>query len=155
MFGDSLSDVGNLTIVTGGATPGPDYYMGRLSNGPVAAEVAAQVHLGDQLTPSLTGGTGYAFDRARTGSHPDGDQYSVTSQVAEYLSTNPAADPNAWYLIWAGGNDIRDALLDQPNATAIIGSAFSDIQSTLTDLIGAGARNLSVPKAPNMGFGPG
>jgi phospholipase/lecithinase/hemolysin len=58
VFGDSLSDEGNISNETGGAAPGPDYYMGRFSSGPVAAEVAAQVHLGKQLTPSVSGGAG-------------------------------------------------------------------------------------------------
>ena len=40
VFGDSLSDNGNLYAATGGGTPtSPPYYQGRFSNGPVFTEL--------------------------------------------------------------------------------------------------------------------
>ena len=40
VFGDSLSDNGNLYAATGGTTPtSPPYYQGRFSNGPVFTEL--------------------------------------------------------------------------------------------------------------------
>src|SRR5439155_21476778 len=42
VFGDSLSDTGNVYAVTAGAVPpSPPYYAGRFSNGPVWAEYLA------------------------------------------------------------------------------------------------------------------
>jgi len=38
VFGDSLSDSGNLFAATMGTTPPPPYYQGRFSNGPVWVE---------------------------------------------------------------------------------------------------------------------
>ncbi len=38
VYGDSLSDNGNLFAFDGGTYPPPPYYMGRMSNGPVAVE---------------------------------------------------------------------------------------------------------------------
>jgi len=39
VFGDSLSDNGNLFLATGGAQPPAPYYQGRFSSGPVFTEL--------------------------------------------------------------------------------------------------------------------
>ena len=60
-FGDSLSDVGNVFLGTGGAEPAPPYFAGRFSNGPIWLDyLAAQLGTGPMI-PSLQGGTDYAF----------------------------------------------------------------------------------------------
>ncbi|MFM9625753.1 SGNH/GDSL hydrolase family protein, partial [Streptomyces turgidiscabies] len=59
-FGDSLSDGGNVSLATSGATPGPQYYQGRFSNGLIWADHFA-AHFGTTLAPSLAGGTDYAW----------------------------------------------------------------------------------------------
>jgi phospholipase/lecithinase/hemolysin len=102
VFGDSLSDTGNLFLLTGGTggevfTPDPDqsprlptppYYAGRASNGPVWVELFAE-RLG--LTPPqpvFSGGTNYAFIGAVTGpgvSPPVSLIPSVKSQVDFYV----------------------------------------------------------------------
>ena len=41
VFGDSLSDTGNLNLASGGVFAGPPYFSGRFSNGPVWVEVLA------------------------------------------------------------------------------------------------------------------
>ena len=56
-YGDSLSDNGNLFKATG--QPGPPYFQGRASNGPVAVELLAA----DLGIPLLD----YAFGGATTG----------------------------------------------------------------------------------------
>src|ERR1700751_2615864 len=63
VFGDSYSDVGNISIATGGAIPGPLYYNGRFSNGPIWVDHIAGIY-GLTLTPSLAGGTDYAVGGA-------------------------------------------------------------------------------------------
>src|SRR5687768_2236033 len=67
VFGDSLSDAGNVQTVTTGLsplvppTPGPYYYNGRFSNGPNFAEVLSEgLGLGAVL-PSVLGGDDYAY----------------------------------------------------------------------------------------------
>jgi phospholipase/lecithinase/hemolysin len=63
-FGDSLSDVGNIYQITGGATPGPPYVNGQFTNGNVWVQDLA-VDLGlPQLKPSLLGGNDYAYGSA-------------------------------------------------------------------------------------------
>src|SRR6266705_841732 len=73
VFGDSLSDAGNVFVATGGAVPvSPPYFQGRFSNGPTyAADLATR--LGVQATPSLLGGTNFAFGGAWTSSAALGD----------------------------------------------------------------------------------
>ncbi len=66
VFGDSLSDTGNVFISLG-VPPSPPYFDGRFSNGPVTVE-----HVADQLgfpalLPSIIGGTNFAWGGAETG----------------------------------------------------------------------------------------
>ena len=68
MFGDSLSDVGNVYLATNGIEPASPYVDGQFSNGPVwVQDLAARLGL-PALTPSLAGGSDYAFGGATTGS---------------------------------------------------------------------------------------
>ena len=66
-FGDSLSDVGNVYLATGGTTPPAPYYKGHYSNGPIWVEYLAHDLGLAAPTPSLAGGTDYAFGGAETG----------------------------------------------------------------------------------------
>lgn len=75
VFGDSLSDTGNVYAITGGAAVYPPHFGGRFSNGPVWVErLAERLGLGVSTetepvpAPSLTGGTNYAFGGAQAGS---------------------------------------------------------------------------------------
>jgi phospholipase/lecithinase/hemolysin len=66
VFGDSLSDDGNVYTLTGGSFPPSPPYAQHFSNGPVAVDQLAG-HLGIGLTPFATGGTNYAVGGATTG----------------------------------------------------------------------------------------
>ncbi len=69
-FGDSISDAGNIFVGTEGQIPLPPYSQGRFSNGPTWVQnLSVQLGLGP-LTPSLSGGTDYAFGGAETGTTP-------------------------------------------------------------------------------------
>src|ERR1700675_5016838 len=101
VFGDSYCDVGNLYTAFG--RPGPPYYDGRFSNGPIWVDHIAGF-LGLPLTPSLLGGTDYAFGQAFV-TRPEGTIPSVPQQVEHYLSDNGGkADPNALYILEGGIN---------------------------------------------------
>lgn len=75
--GDSLSDVGNLFLATGGSVDptnarpqDPPYSQGRFSDGPVFVEYLYDgLGLPGSLTPSFAGGTNYAVGGARTRYH--------------------------------------------------------------------------------------
>src|ERR1051325_6177463 len=55
VFGDSLSDNGNLFALSGNTYPPPPYYLGRFSNGPVWVEDLAE-RLGVPLDDFAVGG---------------------------------------------------------------------------------------------------
>jgi outer membrane autotransporter barrel domain len=105
VFGDSLSDNGNISLAT---APGIQPPLRFTTNpGHVAIEdVASQ--LGQTLSPSLAGGGDYAWGGAGVLTNSPGTPAAVptlTSQVNAYLAGG-AADGNALYSIWGGANDI-------------------------------------------------
>ena len=69
-FGDSLSDTGNVSILTGGALPpAPYYFEGRFSNGPIWLDQLGAA-LDGAVDPVLGGGTNFAFGAARVTAAP-------------------------------------------------------------------------------------
>ena len=105
VFGDSLSDSGNNALVPGlyqpnqvitGNTyvPSATYGPAGPGDGPVWASYVAAA-LGVTLTPSLAGGTNYAFGGAKTGPDPSAFPYSLLTQANQYLTaTNNTASAN-------------------------------------------------------------
>jgi outer membrane lipase/esterase len=146
VFGDSLSDTGNISFFFGGQIPQPPYYQGRFSNGPNWIDYLAG-SLGLAATPSISGGTNYAWGGAVTG--PGGGflpPFSLIDQSNEYLTdVGGVADPNALYIVWGGGNDV----LDENSA-----AAPSNLGSIISSLAAAGAQNFLVPNLPNIGLVP-
>ena len=160
IFGDSLSDTGNIFTLTGGATPAAPYFNGRFSDGPVWAEyLAAGLGLPNGARASQLGGTNFAWGGARTsgGSIP-----SVLSQVGSFASALPALDPNALYVLVAGGNDMRDARTAFPtmDATGAAGraaaaaTAASNLRTAITQLAARGAHNVLISSLPDLGNTP-
>jgi outer membrane lipase/esterase len=174
VFGDSLSDSGNDAIfIPGGSqaqtitgntyVPGAPYITatstGTFSNGPVWASDAASA-LGVPLTPSLAGGTNYAYGGATTGG--PGPIPNLLVQASQYLvSTSNVASSNALYVVAGGGNDARAALSAivggaNPQAT-IAATAASFAANTLlivNELNAAGAQHIVVWDTPNLGLAP-
>ena len=173
VFGDSLSDNGNLAEAFYRVNfPSPPSYHDSFTNGPVAAEVLAN-RLGVALRPSLflTGfqdifglfgpgfvsGTNYAVAGATAaaaplkGGIPGGN---LPQQVAAYSArAGGIADPNALYFVLSGGNDVRNAALNDYGQAGITGGVSNEITS-IQLLINAGARNIMVVNVPNVGVIP-
>ena len=100
IFGDSLSDVGNVWIYLGHTEPLPPYWEGRYSNGPLWVEdLAAPLNV-PVPTPYLAGGTDCAVGGATT----DANFPNVLYVVNLYLGQVPGGqvDPHALYVVWAG-----------------------------------------------------
>ena len=112
-FGDSLSDVGNIYTATLGLEPAPPYVSGQFSNGNVwVQDLAHDLGLAP-LSPSLLGGTDYAYGDGQSGTtavqhrRVPYDLTGPTGQIAQFEAANPhGADPNALYTIWIGANDL-------------------------------------------------
>lgn len=152
VFGDSLSDSG------GDPAPSPPYFEGRWSNGYTwADDLAPRFGIGPALVPSsMPGGTNYARNAARiTG--PSG----AVDQIAGYLQdAHWTADKHATFLIFIGGNDVRDALvgaLTDPtfDAVAAIDRKLATLGLALSGLSARGARHIVVLGIPDISHLPG
>jgi outer membrane lipase/esterase len=147
VFGDSLSDNGNLFRVTGGAIPpSPPYFKGRFSNGPVWAEYVA-AELGVPLVD-------FAFGGALTSRLNEFDSLAdlpgLTDEIDAFAAMNPSgADPNAVYVVWAGANDFFAA----PSAATISG-AITNLLIAVGTLDVLGARHIVVANMPDLGITP-
>lgn len=168
IFGDSLSDTGNVSIATGGVAPGTGdipgivqpYAPGRYSNGPLWVETFAS-GLGLAVSPALAGGNNFAFAGARTGFSGLNEPAGVLTQVAGLwgrgMPINPTrADPNALYVVVAGGNDMRDARLlptaGERQVAAL--AAVNNLAQTIGYLAASGARNVLISTLPDLGATP-
>lgn len=159
VFGDSLSDVGNVYIASGATLPASPYFNGQFSNGPVwVQDLSISLGLG-VLKPSLAGGTDYAFGSATT-SNPTTKTTVVptlTQQIGLFLAAvgGSGAPSSALYSVWIGGSDMLNIL--STGATDPLVEAQAAALSAATDigtLITAGARNILVPLLPDIGVSP-
>lgn len=154
VFGDSLSDNGNLfaltQAVTGTGQPGAPYVDGRFSNGPVAVETMAS-----KLSLPLVD---YAYGGAQTGLGNYGgaklNGTGVLGQVGMFADNlaGTSADANALYVVWAGPNDFFAGanMLSSGTSTTASTNLLHDISS----LYQLGARQFFVPLMPNLGLTP-
>ncbi len=150
IFGDSLSDSGNVAALTSGIQPGPStaYTQGRFTNEFNYADGLA-TRLGLAAAPSLLGGTNFAFGGARTSSHPNlGAGASVLGQVGTFISQPGSADGNALYVVLGGANSVRDAIVGGSPGTA--NNAANDITNAIHALYSEGARHFLVGNSPNL-----
>jgi cholinesterase len=148
VYGDSLSDNGNLFAADGGTYPAPPYFDGRFSNGPVAVEQLA-AKLGAPLID-------YAFGGATTGIGNQADGGNQTTpgmsglpgMLAEVFGfpPNPALTPSALFIVWGGANDFE---IGGSVTTAIL-----DIDEIVATLESEGAKHILVPGLPDLGLTP-
>jgi len=179
VFGDSLSDSGNLFAATGGTVPDPTYYNnGRFLNGSNYADLLWEsLGFSGSLTPSFISaqGTNYALGGARsrytsaeigaTGLPPGlGSSVapgSLLSQITAYQAdTIGSTHSDALHVMWIGGNDIADILevafqLGPVQAELYLAQSVTDVSNALTTLVNdEGARNLLVIDVPDIGLTP-
>lgn len=154
VFGDSLSDQGQLFAVTGGTLPpDPPYFQGRFSNGPVWIEgVAPRLGLTVSLANNFAVGgatTGTAnYNEATIGA----DLPGVTDELNAYLQhTGGQADPEALYVVWAGSNDF---FLPFTDPGPVITQAVGNIISIVGTLEAIGAEHVLVLNMPDLGLTP-
>ena len=154
VFGDSLSDDGNLSLAMGATSPS------RFTTNPglTTAEIVAAA-LGRPVTPSVTGGTDYAFGGAGIihNSAP-GPIPTLPQQLQMYLGANGGkADSKALYQFWGGANDILylTATSTDPNvlATGAATAATTEV-GLLGQLQAAGAKYVVVYNLPDIGKTP-
>ncbi len=173
IFGDSLSDTGNILNFTQlfsnipDLPPSPPYFNGRFSNDKIWVD-----YLGENLnltpTPFTTLGTppfdttifnqsiNFAIGGSTSGSGnaviPSVPLPGVLGQVnlftQPFLSTNQQIDPNALYAVWGGGNDYLFGGNLTTDQTVI------NLSTAIDSLATAGAKNIMVFNLPDLGATP-
>ncbi|MDX1811048.1 MAG: SGNH/GDSL hydrolase family protein [Gammaproteobacteria bacterium] len=163
VFGDSLSDTGNVAAYYGVDLPSPPYFQNRVTNGRVAVEALAH-KFGLKAAPSLyflgsEHGTNYAAAGASAIGLGEGD---LGGQILAFSTINSEAPSDALYVVFIGGNDVRKARgklnpLDKDDlveAHALLEQAAGNIGVAVQSLITAGAKNIIVVNSPNVGAIP-
>lgn len=149
VFGDSLSDIGNISSATFGSTPGPYYSNGRFSNGPVYAESLATGLGLPTLTRSTSGGNDFAYGGAQTtgtGGFEGIFIRDLDEQVTQYLA-NRTPSATGLYVVFAGANDLIGG---QTNVNTPVNKLTSEIGRLIT----GGARQFLVLNLPPLGETP-
>jgi phospholipase/lecithinase/hemolysin len=177
IFGDSLSDTGNVAYLTqhkyGVRIPGPyaDYTDGRFTDGddtiPNAREYfgvwieqfAAMLPSKPIILDSLDGGTNYAYGFAYTGNGTSvltlgSDSLSVNvnnigQQITDYLATHPVINDRILFVVWGGAND----LLNATSADDVFKAGVNQV-TNIQRLIDAGATQFILPNLPPLGSIP-
>ena len=159
IFGDSLSDPGNLFNLSGGTNPPPVFFEGRFSNGPVWSEHFAEA-LG--LEPELwikspdqkiqvipSDGINFAIAGAKTDdTHISGNPLPGLRNQVDYFVNDLLGQGNTLNnplgVLMAGANDYFGG---QSDLTIPIGNLSTEIQR-LSD---AGLKNILVSNLPDLG----
>ncbi|KAB8319327.1 SGNH/GDSL hydrolase family protein [Tolypothrix campylonemoides VB511288] len=169
VFGDSLSDTGNLFNVTQGLPtgplpPDPPYFQGRFSNDKIWVD-----YLGDnlglppttitdlivQLRTTAPEGVNYAFGGSLSGQGNflnvpgvPGVLEQVGSFTQPFLTNNQKVDPNGLYAVWGGANDYL--FTQNPDVTQTV----KNVSDSVGLLAQAGAKNILVFNLPDLGKTP-
>ncbi len=163
-FGDSLSDAGNVFLATGAfevrpfeAIPDAPYLIGgfRFSNGPTWIEWLTRAlgvrHSGRPALLVPGHFTNYAVGGARARPDPGGIGLEIEQFLGDFAG---AAPPGMLYVLWIGGNDLRDALENPAEAADILAEALAATIAGIRRLHLAGARSFLVPNLPNVAISP-
>lgn len=157
VFGDSLSDTGNLYKATlNQVPPSPPYSNGRFSNGDLAVEILAK-----QLGIPFSLETNFAIGGARTDRTNTGDtdvlKFGGLLDEVDRFKTEAkqlGAGAEDLYLVWAGGNDFLKLLGTAENPVDVVNAAVANIVSSVKQIAKSGAKNIVVVQNPNVGRVP-
>ena len=170
VFGDSLSDSGNVFNLSGGSfPPSPPYFPGRFSNGPNwIDQFGAQLGLNPTLVtdPGLnpaappSDGINFAYGAATSGATTiahlaTGDLAlrglpGLTQQIQQFqgLYGGPnQPDPDALFVLWIGGNDYLFGINDPATVLA-------NIENAINAMSALGAQNFLIANLPDLGETP-
>ncbi len=160
VFGDSLSDNGNLYAATFNTQPtSPPFFQGRFSNGPVFTELLGFNAGRSAAGASVSGSINYAYGGARTDSSafPPG----MRNQLLAYTGAGGTFGANDLVSILGGANNIFQAVGPasvSPNPTGFIQpialAAAADINFIVNSVAGAGAGTILVSNLPNLALTP-
>jgi phospholipase/lecithinase/hemolysin len=167
VFGDSLSDPGNLfgafnTLFGVPIPPAPPVYpLAQFTDGNTWAS---------QIGTDFASGRNFAYGSARAAPTPTQifefpntltpDPFDVVTipydvpdfadQIALFRKENITLADYPLAAVWFGGNDLRDALF-AADPTAVVVNALNSIGAGLASLVGEGFTNLAVFGLPDLG----
>jgi phospholipase/lecithinase/hemolysin len=179
IFGDSLSDTGNLKSRLR-MFPASPYWIGRFSNGPMwpdyidaMSTLSVQNHAvgGASVTGKDTMPKGTFMQRMQ-----DGGQFFVSGTTQQQISVfekgflldNQLDSPEkAAAMLWAGANDYIskepftgaiETLLDRPDSPegylSVVDTVIDRMEQQLLALLGYGFDRVLVGNLPNLGLSP-
>jgi len=175
IFGDSVSDAGNVFTLSQGTFPPSPPYAQRLSNGPVwvetiAAELGLSPELSTNVVPSIVAGVAAppadGINYALAGSlssdvNVGGPPFpGLQQQIATFSALSQAGiapSSNALNILLAGGNDYNEAILTATSAADLAGLAeqvTTNIVGATSALFNAGAKHVLVSNLPTLGLQP-
>ncbi|MBD2110479.1 MULTISPECIES: SGNH/GDSL hydrolase family protein [Cyanophyceae] len=162
IFGDSLSDPGNLFGLTGFFPPFP-YSEGRFSNGDLWVDYLAS-DIGLEPTEVQNFSVGGATTGRDNGLDPvitlltgtETDLPGLLDEIDSYLGGigEGAADPDSLYVVWAGANDLFNLPSDPAAIPAFLANSVQNIATAIGSLAARGADTFLVPNLPNLGLTP-
>lgn len=149
VFGDSLSDNGNLytvihqpappTYSLGRSTDGPDTYPASAISGLWEEQLAASLGLPDPQ-PDLVNSANlnFSFSGAESGDLANSatGPYGMALQVQSYLQQNPANIGTALHLFWGGTNDV----FDYPDPLTAATGSVENISGQIASIAAAGGK---------------
>lgn len=151
VFGDSLSDNGNLYEYMKHRFPVcPPYYKGRMTNGPVWAELLVDSYFPGAVDKHLLD---YAYAGAAVASEDDDEPlFTLNSELQSYfLSHQEKANDHTLYVVWIGANNY----LGLPeNADKTVQDVADGIKRSLKQLADKGAKHVLVLNLPDLGRTP-
>lgn len=160
VFGDSLSDNGNLYAATGGTQPpSPPYFQGRFSSGPTFVELLGFTLGRSASGAPVTGSIDYAYGGSRTDSQafPPG----MRLQLQQYTAAGGRFGASDLVSILGGANNIFQGLPAagaSANPTGSIApvalAAATDINFITNSVAAAGAGTILVSNLPKLSLTP-
>lgn len=141
VFGDSLSDPGNIFALSGGFVPDPLVYPnGQFTNGDTWAT---------KLGADAASGTNFAFGGATASTNGDASP-DFAAQRALFAAASPSLGARPLAAVWFGGNDLRGAF-GAADPSAVIGQAVFDLVVGVNTLLASGLSDILVFGLPNLG----
>lgn len=158
VFGDSLSDNGNLFLISGGTQPPSPPYARRFSNGPTFVELLG--FNAANFNGSVTGSINYAFGGSRTDASA-GVPFGMLNQLSRYTAAGGRFSSTDLVSVLGGANDVFQGLpaagaSASPVAaiTPVATTAAANINSLVNTVAGAGAGTILVTNLPKLSLTP-
>ena len=165
VFGDSISDTGNVFAASGNSLPPPPYFNGRFSNGYIWIDEFAKklnidsptpyVNVANGITP--TNGINFAFGGATTTAANTASNalFGLPQEIGAFQSylnqTQQLADPDALYVFWVGANDYLPTDSEDFVPFTTPDQSLTNISNALQTIASLGAKNIYGTKFAKFG----